>query len=150
GRGRRIRGTNMDINGITNTGSLNGVMDVTSGSRTSRTSSVPPPQAGGAASVNISRPGELLSKLQQLQQSDPDKFQQVVSGIADKLHTEAQNASGADSQALGKLADRFAQVAQTGDLSALQPKGGPPTAAGDATHHHHGHHRHSGGGGGGA
>jgi hypothetical protein len=57
----------------------------------------------------------------------------VLSDIADKLKAAAQQDGGQSRQDnfLAKLADRFDQASQTGDLSALQP------------HHHH----HHGGGG---
>jgi hypothetical protein len=90
--------------------------------------------SGGAGSAEISRSGQLLSKLQQLQTKDPAKFKQVLSDIAGKLQSLAQQqGQSASGQWLSKLADRFQTAANTGDLSALQPQG--HTAHG----HHHAH-----------
>jgi len=76
-------------------------------------------------SVDFSKPGELFSKLQQLQSSDPEKFKQVCADIAQKLNTAAQ-ADGSNSK-LSDLAKKFQSVADGGDISQLQP----------TKHHHH-------------
>lgn len=73
-----------------------------------------------AASVNISKPGQLFSKLQKLKSEDPDKYKQVVSDIASKLSDAARSATGDDQKFLTGLADKF-QKAANGDDSALQP-----------------------------
>jgi hypothetical protein len=57
-----------------------------------------------------------------------------MSGIADTLKTDAQNATGPQAQGLKDLADKFSQAAQTGQMPDLQPKGQPQGASG---HHHH-------------
>jgi hypothetical protein len=87
---------------------------------------------GPGATSSISGPGQLLSELQLLQAQDPSKFKDVVSQIANELQTAAQQqgSSGAG-QFLSNLAARFQNVANTGDLSQLQPH-----------HGHHGHHGH--------
>jgi hypothetical protein len=103
-------------------------------------SSIPPPVGGAAASANISKPGELFSKLQQLSQQDPAKFKQVAGQIGAELKTAA-NASG--NTALSKLADQLTQASQSGSLTDPSQQSG----AGKAHGHHHGHH-HGGGGGG--
>jgi hypothetical protein len=51
----------------------------------------------GAAPTNISKPAELLQKLQQLQQQDPAQFKQVLSQLANTLQQVADksgNSSG--------------------------------------------------------
>jgi hypothetical protein len=83
--------------------------------------------ATGAAHTHFSTFGELMSKLQELQSSDPDKAKQVLSSIATALSDKAKTGDAPDSH-LQDLADRFSQAAQTGDLSALRPHTG---------HHHH-------------
>ena len=75
---------------------------------------------GPAASTHISKRGQLLSKLQQLQQQDPAKFKQVVTDIATKLQDAAKSATGDQQKFLSDLADKF-QKAESGDLSGLQP-----------------------------
>jgi hypothetical protein len=72
--------------------------------------------------------GELMSQLQDLESSDPAKAKQVLSSISTALSDKAKAGDAPDSH-LQDLADRFAQAAQTGDLSALRPHGG----------HHHAH-----------
>lgn len=73
-------------------------------------------------SASISDPGELFAKLQQLQESDPDKFKELMTSIADQLTSAAADQD--DEQAssmLTDLASKFSSAAETGDLSSLQP-----------------------------
>ncbi len=80
--------------------------------------------AGGVnqSAASISGPGQLLSDLQQLQTQNPNAFQQVVSQIAGKLQTAAQQASGPSRTFLSNLAAQFQSVADGGSLSLLQPQ----------------------------
>ncbi|HPI76816.1 MAG TPA: zinc ribbon domain-containing protein [bacterium] len=86
----------------------------------------------------FSGPADLLSKLSQLQEADPDKFKELCGDIAAKLREAASNsdADGMDAGMLESLATKFESVAKTGDLSALQPpkmpQGGGPQGAGGA------------------
>jgi len=80
-------------------------------------------------SFDFSKPSELLSKLAQLQSSDPEKFKSLMNEIADKLQSAADE-SGTDSfksKMLGDLAAKFKSAAETGDLTQLQP---PPPPSG--------------------
>lgn len=71
---------------------------------------------------NISKPSELLSKLSQLQSTDPEKFKSVMNDIADSLKKAADAAGGTSAgNVLKNLAAKFTSAAQTGDLSQLQP-----------------------------
>lgn len=63
--------------------------------------------------------GQLLGGLQQLQQKDPDKLGDVLTQIATQLRDASQQGSGGSF--LLRLADRFQEAADTGDLSALRP-----------------------------
>ena len=95
--------------------------------------SAPAPDATdafGADRTHLSKMGELMSKLQDLESSDPDKAKQVLSNIASALADKA-SADGSTDPHLQELSDKFAQAAQTGDLSGLKPQGGG--------HHHHHH-----------
>ena len=87
------------------------------------TSSTDPTDSGTAvaASTNLSTMGQLMSQLQSLGQTDPDKAKTVLAKIGSDL--QATNPA---------LASKFTQASQTGDLSAVQPKG--------AGGHHHLHH----------
>jgi hypothetical protein len=73
-------------------------------------------------SAAISSFAQFLGKLQNLAQTNPTKEKSVLSDIANKLQTQAQSAGGDTGQRLSQMADRFAQAAQTGDLSGLQAK----------------------------
>lgn len=107
-----------------NISSISSVTPTTSIAPTSATVSSAtsdPTDDGAAASTQLSTMGQLMSQLQSLQQSDPDQAKTVLAKI------------GSDLQATNPdLASKFTQASQTGDLSALQPKGG----------HHGGHHHH--------
>ena len=122
----------MDVNSIGNNyaiGALN----------TNQTAATQSAATGGASatdSAQLSPMASLLNQLQQLQQTDPDKFKSVMSSIADTLKTDAQNATGPQAKRLNDLADKFIQAAQTGQMPDLQPPGQQQGASG---HHHHHH-----------
>jgi hypothetical protein len=78
-------------------------------------------------SIDFSKPGELFSKLKELQQADPEKFKQVCADIAQKLKSASQDQSGFGSKMLSDLAEKFQNVADGGDISQLQP---PPPPQG--------------------
>jgi hypothetical protein len=99
---------------------------------------------GAASSTQISGPGQLFSRLQQLSEKDPAKFKQVAQHIADQLHQAAQEKSGKAADFENQLADKFAAAAQSGNLSSLQP----PKPEGGSEGAHHPHHHHGGSGGG--
>jgi len=111
----------------------------------------------------ISQGASLLSQLQELQKSDPEKFKAVMGKVSSELRAEAEQSSGDKAQLLNTFADRFAAAAKSGDVSALGPSpqaasGGssPSTASASTsppaptsepsdkasapTRHHHGHH----------
>jgi hypothetical protein len=76
----------------------------------------------GAGDVDFSQPAVLFSKLQQLQTSDPEKFKEVCSHIADELKSASEEqGDGFGSRMLADLAEKFQNVAEGGDLSQLQP-----------------------------
>ena len=103
--------------------------------------------SSAAASSTVSKPGELMAKLNQLLQQDPAKFKQVTQQISDELKSQAGSASGPQAQFLTKLSDNFAQAATSGSLASLQPPTGEHSGAAGA-HHHHGGSHHAGGAGG--
>jgi hypothetical protein len=120
----------MDINSI---GSNFGI-DALTTTQTAATQALATGNVATADSAQLSPMASLLNQLQQLQQTDPDKFKSVMSSIADTLKTDAQNATGPKAQRLNALADKFSQAAQTGQMPELQPKGQQQGASG---HHHH-------------
>jgi len=81
----------------------------------------------------------LLSELQQLQQSDPAKYQQVTQQIATNLTSAAQTAqtSGNTTAAtqLNQLASDFTTASKSGQLPSVQD-----LAQAVGGHHHHHHH----------
>jgi hypothetical protein len=110
----------------------------------SSTSGVSAASAQPPDSSQLSSPlAQLLSKLQQLQQSNPTEYQQVTQQIATNLQTAAQTAAGdgntTAANQLNQLATDFTNASKTGQLPNIsdlaQAVGG---AAGH--HHHHGHH----------
>ena len=95
--------------------------------------------SGPHDSSSLSPFTQLLSTLQQLQQSNPAQYSQVAQQIAKKLQSAAQtassngNATAADE--LNQLATDFTNASQTGQLPNIQDLA---QAIGGA-HHHYGH-----------
>jgi hypothetical protein len=83
---------------------------------------------------------QLMSTLQQLQQSDPSKYQQVTQQIASNLQSAAQTAQ---SQGNTNAANQLNQLAQ--DFTTASQNGQLPNVSdlAKAAHgHHHHHHFH--------
>ena len=108
-------------------------------------SSLNSPTSGKAAEVSggtdttsgVSTFSQLLSKLNDLSQSDPAKFKTLTAQIASQLKTAAGNATGSDAQALNKLSGEFAQASSDGNISALEPS--RQTQSSGSVHHRHHH-----------
>ncbi|MGA2577397.1 MAG: hypothetical protein ABSH24_15365 [Bryobacteraceae bacterium] len=83
---------------------------------------------------------QLMSTLQQLQQSNPTEYKQVTQQIATNLQTAAQTATadGNSTQAsqLNELATDFTSASQSGQLPNMQDLA---QAIGGGHHHHHAH-----------
>ena len=73
--------------------------------------------------AELSQLGALLSRLTDLQRTDPEQAQRALLAMASELSGRAALAGG-DAQ-LRSLADAFARAAQTGDLSEVRPLGPP-------------------------
>jgi hypothetical protein len=102
---------------------------------------------GPATVPNISDAASMLSKLKDLQSSDPAKFQSTMKDMADHLRAAAKEQGGKAGEFLNGMADKVTEAAKTGDLSALKP---PPGGAGPmGGMHGHGGPPPGGGGGGG-
>ncbi|MFA6449751.1 MAG: hypothetical protein WCX65_09800 [bacterium] len=74
--------------------------------------------------IDFSKPSELISKLEQLKNEDPQKFKDILKEISDTLKTAATDTEGTDSNLssfLTMLSDKFAEVSETGDISKLAP-----------------------------
>lgn len=92
---------------------------------------------------DISPAAQFLSMLQQIQQQDPAKFQQIISQITTQLQTAAKNAAngGDTSRAdqLNQLASQFQSAASNGQLPSVQTLQ-QAGLGGHHGHHHGGHH----------
>jgi hypothetical protein len=84
---------------------------------------------------------QLMSTLQQLQESNPTEYKQVTQQIATNLQTAAQTATadGNSTQAtqLNQLATDFTSASQSGQLPNMQDLA---QAVGGGHHHHHHFH----------
>lgn len=82
---------------------------------------------------------QLLSTLQQLQQSNPAEYEQVTKQIATNLTAAAQTATSAGNTTLAstltQLATDFTTASQNDQMPSIQD-----LAAATGHHHHHGHH----------
>jgi hypothetical protein len=97
-----------------------------------------------ADSSQLSPLAKLLSELQQLQQSDPAKYQAVTKQIAANLQTAAQtdtaNGDTAGASQLNQLATDFTNASKTGQLPDIQNLAkavGGGASPGAAHGHHH-------------
>jgi len=91
---------------------------------------------------NLSPFAQVLTTLQQLQQSNPTEYQQVTQQIATNLQSAAQTAtSDGNTQAaanLTQLSTDFQNASQSGQLPNVQD-----LAKAIGGGHHHGHHHHA-------
>jgi hypothetical protein len=91
-------------------------------------------------SPQLSQFAQLLNTLQQLQQSDPAKYQQVTQQIATNLQSAAQTAQdGGNSTAastLAQLSKDFSAASSSGQIPNVQDLA---KAVGGGHHHHHVH-----------
>jgi hypothetical protein len=113
-----------------------GLTNNTAGNGVSGTSSVAQQTDNGQLSPFT----QLMSTLQQLQQTDPSKYQQVTQQIATNLESAAQTAqAGGNSTAanqLNQLSKDFTSASTSGQLPSIQDLA---QAIGGGHHHHHAH-----------
>ena len=85
---------------------------------------------------------QLMSTLQQLQQSNPTQYQQVTQQIATNLQNAAKTATADGNTAaatqLTQLATDFTTASQSGQLPNISDLA--QAIGGGGHHHHHGHH----------
>ncbi len=84
---------------------------------------------GQEDTVEISPFAELLNKLKELKEKDPEAFKETVAELAKDVREKASTTTGMEEKMLNNLANDLGTVAETGDLSALNPK--PPEENGD-------------------
>lgn len=70
---------------------------------------------------NVSPMGQLLRDLHGLKSNDPNAFAKVTATIATRLQEIAEREPDEVADGLNRLADRFSQASQTGNLAALRP-----------------------------
>ena len=91
-------------------------------------------------SSQLSQFAQLMNTLQQLQQSDPAKYQQVTQQIATNLQNAAQTAqadgNSTAANQLNQLAKDFTNASTSGQLPNIQDLA---KAIGGHHHHHHSH-----------
>jgi hypothetical protein len=88
-----------------------------------------PPVAGATAPAqgaaehrpNVSHMGQLMRDLHGLKSNDPNAFSKVTASIATRLQEIAEREPDEVADRLNRLADRFSQASQTGNLMALRP-----------------------------
>jgi hypothetical protein len=130
------------INGLTNNGYLQSVM-----SNALQNAGVDTTTATSSATQSdrqqLSPFAQMMSTLQQLQQTDPSKYAQVTNQIATNLQSAAQTAQSQGNTTaanqLNQLATDFSNASKTGQMPNFQNLA---QAASGSRGHHHGHHGH--------
>lgn len=74
---------------------------------------------GAGGSVGISQLSKFLTRLDDLAESDPAKFQSMMSDISAKLSEAAANETGEAAGAIRQLAEQFRDAAESGTTDAL-------------------------------
>lgn len=78
----------------------------------------------------FSKGAERMEQLAQLASKDPEAFKEAAANIADKLDEEAAGASGHKANMLGKIAEKFRDASESGNINDLRPDGPPPGMGG--------------------
>jgi len=82
-----------------------------------------------ATQTEVSQTGTLLSRLDELSKSDPEKFKAAMSQVASVLREQAGKAQGRQANVLTMLADRFEATAKSGRLETLFKAPSPDATA---------------------
>ena len=120
----------MSINSVSSISTVLDIQSVTTPS-SSPASATDASAATSGVTVDISKPGQLMSELTALAQSDPTKFKSVTADIAKQLQDAASSQGGSSASFLDKLAGKFSAASQSGSAADLAPSG-------KAHGHHHG------------
>ncbi len=75
--------------------------------------------------VTLSTSVRTLSRLQDLQKSDPAELGRMLSRAADQIDAQAQSGGGARNEQLQKIAVQFRAASASGDLTKLLPSANP-------------------------
>lgn len=115
----------MSISGITTSSTATSLITGTTYTSSTSASSLME-QGQGLDEAKVSKVGQQMSKLSKLQTSDPEQFKAAAQEISDKLSEAAKNSTDeGESSALSDMAAQWAEAAETGDMSSLQPKAPP-------------------------
>ena len=119
-----LQGTGLTSNSTSSTGNVGSI-------------STPPD------SSQLSPFAQLMSTLQQLQQSDPSKYQQVTQQIATNLQSASQtaeaNGNSAAATQLSQWSTDFTNASKNGQLPNIQHLAQAVSMGGRHGHHHHVH-----------
>lgn len=136
----------MNINSLSGTNStyLQSLLASALSSTNSTSGSTSATSLGNTQDTNQLSPfAQLLSTLQQLQQSNPTEYQQITQQIATNLQSASTTATAdgdtAAAAQLTQLATDFTNASQSGQLPNVQDL----SQAISAGHHHHHHHAQS-------
>lgn len=99
-------------------------------SRPTTSASVAHPRSQSSRPPGISSDAEMLTKLVELRTSQPSRFRDVSREITSRLQAKADDQGGDVGKQLDQLADKFAEAARTGDMSALRPSVGARSPGG--------------------
>lgn len=89
--------------------------------------------AASPTDVSISKPAEMMMKLQELAKSNPERFKEVTGAIASKLEASAAEQPGTAGEKLKEMAAQFAEALRSGDARGLTPAQEPePLATGSS------------------
>jgi len=84
---------------------------------TSDAGTSPTSMPSGEDSAELPGPGELLSKLQELQEADPERSREVCADIAEQLSAASEEAGDTrDGKMLSDLAAKLQGVPEGGDI----------------------------------
>jgi hypothetical protein len=121
---------------------LNTALQATGLSGSTKSSSASATSSQQADNGQLSPFAQLMSELQQLQQSNPTQYQQVTKQIASNLQNAAQTATSEGNSTaanqLNTLATDFTNASQSGQLPNVSDLAA--AIGGGGHHHHHGHH----------
>ena len=99
-------------------------------SRTSNSSATAKAAAApGQDRIDLSKASQVYQQLSALEESDPGKVKDLLTAVATKLRKAAEETTDPrQAEKLNKIADKFQEAADTGDLSALRPPSGRPAS----------------------
>ncbi len=115
----------MNVSSVSSTSALLGTAAIASTSDVTDLTGV-----AGTDTSGVSKMADLMSQLQALAESDPDKLKEVMNSLAEQLQEAAGSTEGGEAGFLEELAQKFADAAESGDVSSLKPPEPPPQGSG--------------------